>query len=397
MPARAQGCMVVGGIVCDCDGGPKCCGGERCDCGWDGSNCTCICTVLPGESGEVCGPSSLTKLGMGFLQDPASSLLAPHEVLAANPLVPGILGTKAVEGSGGAYVDWVVKGSPAARAGLRQGDVIVRIGSTTVDTTAGVERALDATRGGQNIELAYVREGLQRTARAEVGGTISIFPRFRVPFVAKVAEERDWTQNGISFHETKQTVVYRDSAGREATEEFGPSRASGLRRTVHVFDPVEGINIIIHDADRSALVVDSRRPAGFVSKAKPHILHWSSRPSQYLGTQVIQGLLCEGYRRENILNNPAELGIVSPEPVVFITETWTSDLSLKPVLEIRENPLEGRVEWRMVDIRQNAIPDAGIFRVPAGYKVVERNFTDLGHGLQASYDGTSGSVVPAGN
>jgi hypothetical protein len=304
--------------------------------------------------------------------------------------------------SGGAYVDWVVMGGPADAVGLKQGDVIVQVGTTPVATAAELESALavGSIRAGQTVELAFVREGSREAAAVEAADPASIFPRLRLPFVAKIVEERDWTQNGVPLHETEQAALYRDRAGREATERLSPRPGLGLARTVHVFDPSAGVNIYIDDEQRIAVVVDSRRRVGNEPKAKPVVPRWSSQPSQYLGMRVIQGLRCEGYRRSDVLENPAELGVALPDPVIFTSEVWTSDLTLTPVLQISQDPLQGGTEWRMVEVREDVDPDPTIFQVPAGYEVRERSLRDLSAvrgRAQAGSGGTGGNALRVGN
>jgi hypothetical protein len=71
---------------------------------------------------------------------------------------PGTLGVslQATPGAG-ARVLQVIAGSPAARAGLRAGDLITVAGATTSPTPAQVERAYDTTADGRQLLLAITR------------------------------------------------------------------------------------------------------------------------------------------------------------------------------------------------------------------------------------------------
>jgi S1-C subfamily serine protease len=62
----------------------------------------------------------------------------------------------------GARVSSVVPGGPAARAGLRDGDVIVAIGAKRVRGTLDVSAAVFAARPGQRLHLEYRRSGRKR-------------------------------------------------------------------------------------------------------------------------------------------------------------------------------------------------------------------------------------------
>jgi putative serine protease PepD len=69
----------------------------------------------------------------------------------------------------GARVSSVVPGGPAARAGLRDGDVIVRLGATRVRGTGDVSQAIFDARPGQRLRLEYRRHGRTRTTSVRLG------------------------------------------------------------------------------------------------------------------------------------------------------------------------------------------------------------------------------------
>ena len=64
----------------------------------------------------------------------------------------------------GARVSSIVPGGPAALAGLRTGDVIVRIGTAKVAGAADVSAAIFAARPGQRLHVEYRRHGSTRDA-----------------------------------------------------------------------------------------------------------------------------------------------------------------------------------------------------------------------------------------
>lgn len=77
----------------------------------------------------------------------------------------------------GAIVTSVVPDSPADRAGLKKGDVIVGLNSTTISSANGLARAVSAERAGKSVSLRVVRDKTRRTltatlaARPEDGDT----------------------------------------------------------------------------------------------------------------------------------------------------------------------------------------------------------------------------------
>ena len=66
----------------------------------------------------------------------------------------------------GVLLGGVRPGSPAERAGLRAGDVIVRFGGVRVTNLEDLVYALRAKRAGDTVEVIYQRDGTERVSRA---------------------------------------------------------------------------------------------------------------------------------------------------------------------------------------------------------------------------------------
>jgi putative serine protease PepD len=69
----------------------------------------------------------------------------------------------------GARVAQVVAGGPAADAGLRAGDIITRVGRTTVAEPDDVAAAIASNQPGDTIQITFTRDGDQRTERVRLG------------------------------------------------------------------------------------------------------------------------------------------------------------------------------------------------------------------------------------
>ncbi len=68
----------------------------------------------------------------------------------------------------GALVAEVEKGSPGAQAGVQRGDVIVRWGDQTIDSSHDLPRIVAATPPGARVPLEIVRNGQRRTLTVRV-------------------------------------------------------------------------------------------------------------------------------------------------------------------------------------------------------------------------------------
>lgn len=82
---------------------------------------------------------------------------------------------------GGARIDEVVKGSPAEIAGLQVGDVIQKVDGAVVDGPDGLSKLIRAHKSGDQVQIAYSREGDQLTANAILATkkTTSVVRSFR--------------------------------------------------------------------------------------------------------------------------------------------------------------------------------------------------------------------------
>lgn len=74
----------------------------------------------------------------------------------------------------GAYVysesgNPVVSGSPAAQAGLKEGDIIIKINDQTVGENGSLSSILGEYRPGDKITITYLRDGREQTTSATLG------------------------------------------------------------------------------------------------------------------------------------------------------------------------------------------------------------------------------------
>src|SRR4051812_27995331 len=69
----------------------------------------------------------------------------------------------------GALVDSAQDGTPAAKAGLRAGDVITAVNGEPVASARELSRKIAGLKPGARIDLSYLREGKPQTASGELG------------------------------------------------------------------------------------------------------------------------------------------------------------------------------------------------------------------------------------
>ena len=85
------------------------------------------------------------------------------QLIAGGPVVHPYLGVAlAAAPDGGAVVQQVADGSPAADAGLRTGDVLVRVGEVEIDDPDAVVARVQAATVGERLTVAYLRDGTEQ-------------------------------------------------------------------------------------------------------------------------------------------------------------------------------------------------------------------------------------------
>jgi len=92
--------------------------------------------------------------------------------VALQPLSPDLAQSLGLAGTNGAVVGSTITGSPAAQAGLQQGDVIVTYDTTPVDDYRHVQRLVAETRVGKSVTLQIVR----KKQKMDVAVTIAEVP-----------------------------------------------------------------------------------------------------------------------------------------------------------------------------------------------------------------------------
>jgi S1-C subfamily serine protease len=74
----------------------------------------------------------------------------------------------------GVLVTTVLPESPAAKAGIQRGDILVRIAGRKVLNSAGLDKLLASHNLGRRFEVVYLRNGSRQTTRIKTEGKSKI-------------------------------------------------------------------------------------------------------------------------------------------------------------------------------------------------------------------------------
>ncbi|MGN6872666.1 MAG: S41 family peptidase [Solirubrobacteraceae bacterium] len=170
--------------------------------------------------------SRLVDLGLSGmvagLEDPYSHYLDKSAYQARNePETPRIgIGIDIMPEQDGLRITGVVERSPAARAGLERGDLIIKVGSTSL-ANRGDDYGLDLIRGP---------EGTTVTLTVKRGETQHVFSVVRAPFSVPVTTSRILSHDGVRIGYLRLTGFSEDSGDklRDEVRSALHARAQGL-------------------------------------------------------------------------------------------------------------------------------------------------------------------------
>jgi 2-alkenal reductase len=93
----------------------------------------------------------------------------PYLGLQIQPITPNIARMYNLPVEYGAYITAIGPGSPADQAGLQTGDIVTRLGETTLDDSNSYINVLFRYQPGDSVAIAFVRNGSQMETQVTLG------------------------------------------------------------------------------------------------------------------------------------------------------------------------------------------------------------------------------------
>jgi putative serine protease PepD len=130
---------------------------------------------IVGINSAIATTGSNGSIGVGFAIpiDEAKSVM--DQLIKGQTPAHAVLGVNVsdAQAGDGALIQAVVAGSAAANAGLRAGDVVTRIGDTTIDSSAALAAAVRAHQPGDKVEIRFLRAGKAETVTVTLASATS--------------------------------------------------------------------------------------------------------------------------------------------------------------------------------------------------------------------------------
>ena len=127
-------------------------------------------SIINGNSNGQSGTGG--NVGVGFAIPIDIAKAVADRIVAGQSTDAGFLGVEGADASGnraGALVTSVSDGSPAAEAGLRDGDVVVAVDGRTVSSMIDLAAEVRTKQPGDRVELTVVRDGQEQTVEVTLG------------------------------------------------------------------------------------------------------------------------------------------------------------------------------------------------------------------------------------
>jgi putative serine protease PepD len=107
--------------------------------------------------------------GVGFAVPSNTARTIANKLIATGTVEHAYLGVSLTSTTAGARLGNICTGTPAAKAGLKVGDVITSFAGKKVTSVDALRFAVDAKHPGDKVTVIFLRTGTSRTARVTLG------------------------------------------------------------------------------------------------------------------------------------------------------------------------------------------------------------------------------------
>lgn len=132
----------------------------------------------------------------------------------------------------GALVDHAENGTPAAKAGLKSGDVIEKVNGESVDSARELSRRIASMKPGAKVELSYLRGGKSDTATV----TLGTMPTDGSKVAAREDDGTGQVRLGLGLAPAAQVGLSDQGVAVVQVDPDGPAAAKGIEQGDLILD-----------------------------------------------------------------------------------------------------------------------------------------------------------------
>jgi serine protease Do len=133
----------------------------------------------------------------------------------------------------GALVDHAEAGTPAAKAGLKSGDVIESVNGTPINDAKELSRKIAGIKPGAKVELTYLRGGKSDTATVELG----VLPNdTKVASTDRGSSANGQPRLGLSLAPASEVGAGSEGVAVMEVDPDGPAAAKGIEQGDIILD-----------------------------------------------------------------------------------------------------------------------------------------------------------------
>lgn len=175
--------------------------------------------------------------------------------VSVRDITPQIARAYGVKGNAGAMINDVFKGDPADKAGIKRGDVVVKLNGEAIKDANSFVQKVRVLAPNSTAKLEVVRKGRTMNFSVKLG-------------------ERPNTADGRPEAGEKKDTKAEETSGSEALKEFGINRVSPLndtlRRQYKIDSNSEGVVIVEVDKDSPAYYDEGVREGDLLVELNGH-------------------------------------------------------------------------------------------------------------------------------
>ena len=168
-----------------------------------------VMIIQPGQGIGFAIPINLAKTIMAALIN-QGKVIRPWVGIGLQDLTPELITSFKLEEKDGALISQVYEASPAEKAGLKVGDIIIEIDGVKIKTSQDVVREVLKKQVGQKVKMDLIREG----KKVEILVTTGEMPSEPSEQKTEQPEKKEW----FGLHITSVTPEMAEQLGLKSTE-----------------------------------------------------------------------------------------------------------------------------------------------------------------------------------